>query len=91
MTTTKKDISKIVSRRLKISSRKGSNILESFLNQIKNISRFKVVKLSGFGSFDSQTTPQRIGRNPKTKESYIIDSRIRLTLKVSNIIKESIN
>jgi nucleoid DNA-binding protein len=36
-------------------------------------------------------SPKRIGRNPKTKEEYIIEKRSKLALKVSQNIKDLLN
>ena len=38
-----------------------------------------------------QDTVKRIGRNPKTKESYIIMPRKKLNFRGSNILKKFLN
>ena len=66
-------------------------ILESFLKLVKVNSKTKIVKVNGFGSFNFKETPKRFGRNPKTKESYIIPSMNKLNFRPSNKIKEVLN
>ncbi|MDA9921260.1 HU family DNA-binding protein [Gammaproteobacteria bacterium] len=91
MNLTKDAIVKILAKNSLISKYDASNILESFLLIIKSKSKSKSVKLSGFGTFSFKETSKRIGRNPKTKESYIIDSRKKLTFKASNVLKKILN
>tara|TARA_B100000795_G_scaffold165047_1_gene124165 strand:+ start:26963 stop:27238 length:276 start_codon:yes stop_codon:yes gene_type:complete len=91
MSVSKKDIAKNISSKLSIGLDQSSKFLESFLSSIKANSKLKIFKLSGFGSFNLKNSPERIGRNPITKESYIIYSRKKLTFKVSSKIKESLN
>ena len=54
-------------------------------------SKSKSIKLSGFGTFSFKKTPKRTGRNPKTKDSYIIPSLNKLNFKSSNKVKKQIN
>ena len=91
MTITKKIIVKNLSKKLLISLNDSSRLMESFLEIIKKQSQIKNVKISGFGTFSFKNTPQRFGRNPKTKESYIITSRNRFNLKSSNKLKGELN
>jgi|TARA_B100000768_G_scaffold181273_1_gene203612 integration host factor subunit alpha len=91
MNFSKKDIIKKITKKSSIPFLDGSMILESFLVLIKNKSHSRSVKLSGFGSFIFKKTPKRIGRNPKTKVSYIIDEMSKLNFKPSNKIKGKLN
>ena len=74
-----------------VSADEASDILESFLLLIKGEAKIKSVKLSSFGSFSFKKTPKRLGRNPKTKDLYIIPVLNKLNFKPSNKIKENIN
>ena len=49
------------------------------------------IKVANFGTFSNKVTPQRIGRNPKTGEEFIITERVKLNFIVSNKIKEQLN
>ena len=91
MNFTKKSIIKKISKKSSVSPGVASSILESFLLLIKEKTKLKLVKLSGFGSFNFKKTPKRIGRNPKTKDSYIISVQNKLNFKPSGKIKRDIN
>jgi len=91
MNFNKINIIKNISKKSLVSSGDAKSILESFLSLIKNKSKSRLVKLAGFGSFNFKKTPKRLGRNPKTKDSYIIPQLNKLNFKPSNKIKENIN
>tara|TARA_B100000767_G_C19425990_1_gene393941 strand:- start:291 stop:566 length:276 start_codon:yes stop_codon:yes gene_type:complete len=91
MSLGKKDISKNISTKAQISSGLSSSILDTFINLIKTNSKDKIVKVSGFGSFNYKLSPKRMGRNPKTKENFVIEERLRPTFKISNKVKNILN
>lgn len=91
MNLTKDAITKILAKNSSISKYDASNILESFLSLIKSKSKSQSVKLSCFGTFAFKETPKRIGRNPITKESYIILPSNKLTFKPSNVLRKILN
>ena len=91
MNFSKTNIVKNISKKSLVSAADATSVLESFLLLIKNKSRLRSVKLSCFGSFSFKKTPKRLGRNPKTKDSYIIPELNKLNFKPSNKIKEKLN
>jgi len=91
MNVTKKNIIKNINKESSISIKDGSILLESFLMFIKKQAKLNKVKLSGFGTFSLKKTPNRVGRNPKTGDSYIIPSIKKVNFKPSNILKDKIN
>jgi nucleoid DNA-binding protein len=91
MNVTKKYIIKNINKESLLTIADGTILLESFLLFIKKEAKLNKVKLSNFGTFSSKKTPKRIGRNPKTKDSYIIPQLSKLNFKPSNKIKEKIN
>ena len=91
MSFNKISIVKNITKKSKVSVGEASNILESFLLLLKKKSKLITVKLSNFGSFSFKKTPKRLGRNPKTNQSYIIPKLNKLNFKPSNKIKENIN
>ena len=91
MNFSKTNIIKNIRKNSLVSSADATSILESFLLLIKNKSKLRSVKLSRFGSFSYKRTPKRLGRNPKTKDSYIILELNKLNFKPSNKIKEKLN
>tara|TARA_B110000444_G_C18775175_1_gene564530 strand:+ start:222 stop:497 length:276 start_codon:yes stop_codon:yes gene_type:complete len=91
MTTSKRDISRNISSKIKTSSSVSSDILNVFIDLIKRNSKDQIVKFSKFGNFYRKISPSRQGRNPKTKEEYLITERSRLSFKSSNKVKSTLN
>ena len=91
MAVTKKKISQRVSIDISTSSNLGVELVTSFFNLIKSRAREGNVKISRFGSFAIKSTPERMGRNPKTKDTYIIKERKKLGFIASKKIKEKLN
>ena len=91
MSLGKKDISKNISTKAHISFITSEKFLNSFLDLLKDKGRNNIIKISKFGTFERKTTPQRIGRNPKSKEEYLIKKRSKLFFKNSNIVKSILN
>lgn len=91
MTLTKKEISIALRRNLNISVDDSNLFLNNFLYILKNKSKKSIVKIHKFGSFKFKNTPRRIGRNPKTGESYYIERSKRLCFKPNNRLKKIIN
>jgi nucleoid DNA-binding protein len=91
MSLTKNNIINNLKKNSSLSAGEASSIFESFLSLIKSKSKSKSLKLSGFGTFSFKKTPKRAGRNPKTKDSYIIPILNKLNFKPSNKVKEQIN
>jgi DNA-binding protein HU-beta len=86
----KKDIIKSISSKALISSDSSSLVLEAFLSFIKQNKRHKI-KISKFGTYYLHKSTARIGRNPKTKEEYEIQSFKNLSYNSSNKIKSILN
>tara|TARA_B100000780_G_C20824433_1_gene327541 strand:+ start:331 stop:606 length:276 start_codon:yes stop_codon:yes gene_type:complete len=91
MNFSKNNIIKNITKKSSVPALEASKILNSFLLLIKIKALSKSVKLSSFGSFSYKKTPKRMGRNPKTQDSYIIPELNKLNFKPSNKIKEKIN
>ena len=87
----KKDICNNISSKAFISKDNSKEFLKTFLNLVTSQSKSKIVKISNFGTFYTKNTPQRFGRNPKTKEEFIISKRSKLFFKPSNKIRSIIN
>ena len=91
MSLGKKDIIKNISSKAHISSISSQKILIKFIDFISLESEKRPIKISNFGTFYMHNSPKRIGRNPKTKEEFIIEKRSKLALKVSQKIKDFLN
>ena len=87
----KKDICNNISSKALISKDTSKEFFTNFLNIVTLKSKSKIVKISNFGTFYTKNTPQRLGRNPKTKEECIISKRSKLIFKPSNKIRSIIN
>jgi integration host factor subunit alpha len=91
MSITKKNIIKKINKETTISIEDAAILMETFLLLVKKHAKSNKVKLSGFGTFCFKKTPKRIGRNPKTSDSYIIPELNKLNFKPSHILKGKIN
>ena len=70
----------------------SENLVEDVFEIIlQNLIKYKKVKLSQFGTFILKKKNERIGRNPKTKESKIISERNVILFKPSKELKKKIN
>ncbi len=91
MSLTKKKISKIISKNIGINNKNSHALLNKLISIIITNSKNKIVKISGFGTFDIKSTPERLGRNPSNMKSYKIKKRDKLNFKSSSHIKELLN
>jgi integration host factor subunit alpha len=87
----KKDIYINISSKALISKDNSKDFFEKFLKLVILKSKSRLVKISNFGTFYKKNSPQRLGRNPKTKEEFIISKRSKLFFKPSNKIRSIIN
>ena len=90
MSLRKKDIVKNISTKAQISTADSSVFLKHFLDFIK-LNRNRHIKIHNFGNFNTVHTPERLGRNPMTKEIYKIQARKKLKFTTSNKIKNTLN
>ena len=89
---TKKDIVNSIYMQIGFSKKISETLLEDvFQIIINNIVVKKKVKISKFGTFHLRKKNQRIGRNPKTKETKIISERNVVLFKASKDLKKFIN
>ena len=92
MNLTKKDLSSILKKELKLSVDIADSLVDEFFQVIKTTLRSeKNLKLSGFGSFEIFKTKERIGRNPKTMESYKIPSKSKVRFSPTSKAKYFLN
>ena len=89
---TKKDLINSVYMRLGFSKKISELLLDDILSIIvENLKKNKKVKISNFGTFSIRLKKSRIGRNPKTKEEKMINSRNVVLFRPSNDFKNYIN
>ena len=89
---TKKDITNSIYMQIGFSKKLSETLLEDIFEIIlKNIVKHKKVKIAKFGTFILRKKNQRIGRNPKTKETKVINERNVILFKASKELKNYIN
>ena len=91
MSFSKKDIAKNISSNINLTKTESRLLVDSFINIIKSQSKTSSLKIASFGTFSTKKTPQRIGRNPKTKQEFIISERLKLKFSASNKLRNLIN
>ena len=73
---TRKNITNTIYKNIGFSKNLSSRIIDDFFDIISNeLVNFKKVKISSFGTLQTLLKKERIGRNPKSKELYIISKR----------------
>ena len=89
---TKKEIINSIYMQIGFSKKISDTLLEDVFQIIlSNIITKKKVKITKFGTFILRKKKQRIGRNPKTKETKLISERNVILFKASNELKKYIN
>ena len=69
----------------------AKEVINLEIKALQNLKKKIKVKLSLFGAFNIRKKNSRIGRNPKTKETKIINSRYVVTFKSSKLLLKKIN
>ena len=89
---TRKDISNKIYKSLGFSKNISLKIVDDFFeNIISEVIKSNKIKISSFGTFSVLNKSERIGRNPKTKESAKINSRKVVKFRPSLSLKEKLN
>ena len=89
---TKKEIINSIYMQIGFSKKISETLLDDIFQIIlKNIIEDKKIKIAKFGTFTLRNKKQRIGRNPKTKETKIITERNVILFKPSKEFKIYIN
>ncbi len=91
MSLTKRNIAKNISNELNRPVKDCLEIVDSFINLIKVNSLKNKVKINKFGTFEYKRTPKRLGRNPKTKQEFTINSFRRFVFSSAIELKKIIN
>ena len=92
MSIAKKDLSQILKQDLNLTLETTDLLVEEFLRAIKKSLRdSKIVKFSGFGTFEVFQTKSRSGRNPKTMEAFPILSRNKVRFTATTKAKGFLN
>ncbi|BBI01120.1 integration host factor subunit alpha [Buchnera aphidicola (Nipponaphis monzeni)] len=95
MTLTRLEISQYLFEHMNLSKNESKKIVSLFFEEIKNmLINGKSVKFYGFGNFYVFYKKQRLGRNPKTGSTILINARkiIKFTpgKKLKKIIEQNL-
>jgi len=89
---TKKDLVNSIYMQVGFSKQITENLIEEFFSIIvSNLCEKRSIKISKFGTFMIRSKSSRIGRNPKTKEEFIIPSVSKPIFKASAASKGVFN
>ena len=90
MSITKKVLAQNISQKLGLSQKDSLFFVNSFFKVLTD-NKNTIINVNKFGTFSYKKSPERIGRNPKTLQEFIIKSRQKLIFKPSDRIKKTIN
>ena len=92
MSLAKKDLSQKLKQVLNLKMETTDLLVDEVFQSIKkSLRESKIVKLSGFGTFEVFQTKPRVGRNPKTMEAFPIISRDKVKFSASTKAKSFLN
>ena len=92
MSLTKKDLSTILKKELGLSFDISDSLVDEFFLSIRSTLRSqKNIKLSGFGTFETFRTKERVGRNPKSMENFKIPSQNKVRFSSTSKAKYFLN
>ena len=88
----KKDIVNKINSIIGLPLNLTNEIIDDIIDfSINILIREKKINIKNFGSFNISLKKQRVGRNPMTKEKFIINERNTIKFKASNSLKKNIN
>ena len=91
-TVTRAKLSDALHQRLGMSRQSSADLVDQLLEEmIQGIMKDEQLKIASFGTFSLRKKRERMGRNPKTKESAVITARRVLSFKPSLMLKGKVN
>ena len=89
---TREDISEFLNSEFGLSKYDCNNLVNEIIDQIiLGLINQNIVKIHNFGTFKIRNKSQRIGRNPKTKEEFMIMPRKVISFIPSQHLFKKIN
>ena len=76
-------LSKSISNKTGLSFTLSKKLIEDLLKSIEIVVKKEKVYIKNFGTFKILQKKERLGRNPKTKETFIVKARKSISFKVS--------
>ena len=87
-----KEFIRVLSESAEISEINAELLTEKFLQTIaQTLVEKQSICFPEFGVFELRETSERIGRNPRTMEEYMIPAGLRPVFRPSRMLKESLN
>tara|TARA_Y100001958_G_C21016042_1_gene394322 strand:+ start:476 stop:748 length:273 start_codon:yes stop_codon:yes gene_type:complete len=90
LSLTKKDLALNISKKIGLSQKDSLFFVQNFFKTLIE-KRTSIININNFGTFMLKKTPKRVGRNPKTLQSFSIKARQKLVFKPSDKVKTSLN
>ena len=88
----KAELISAVATKADVSKKEAEAVVTAALDVITDaLKEGEKVQLVGFGSFESKKRAERIGRNPKTKESIKIPASTIPTFKAGKALKDAVS
>ena len=84
-------ISKEINRKMGFSVLYSKKIVNDFITSCLNIIKDEIIILKNIGSLKSIDKNERIGRNPKSKEEFIINKRKSISFTPSKKLLKILN
>ena len=89
---TKDDISEYIIQEFGLTKKDCNEIVKDIIDEIIiGLKKYNIVKIHNFGTFKLKRKKPRIGRNPKTKEEVMIDTRNVISFTLSKKILNELN
>ena len=88
---TKKDIFETLSNKTGFSSDYSKKVITNLLEIICELIKKNDLSLKNIGSFNIIDKKERVGRNPKTKEEFLIKNRKSIRFTISKNFSKIIN
>ena len=89
---TREDIAQYINEEFGLTKKDCNKVVNDLIDEIINgLIRNKIVKIHNFGTFKLKKKNARIGRNPKTKEEFMISERNVISFTPSKKILKEIN
>ena len=89
---TKKDFIEKYAEKTGVSKKAAGEYVDAFLEILEeSLVKKAGAQFVGFGTFETKTTKERKGRNPKTGEEITIPAKKVVSFKVGSALKEKVN
>ena len=85
------DIVKKLSLKFGFSNSYSNKLVNDILLTLKLLAKDEILNIKNIGSFKILNKKERIGRNPKTKQQFVISKRKTISFTASNKLLDKLN